>query len=219
MAHMLIQHPQVQFGANGKKEQKVLHNGAATGLDPKERDRYLALFDGGGTHRLGEWTPAYMRCLWCIPVVATMTDGPVLAIIRDPVVRFESAMNQAQRVGLATKRWASFAAEALWAGMYASQLEVWTTALGERLIVLQYEQVVAAPERWVNRVWRAMGLEPVPLELASQAPREYGWSLDGAMPEMRRWLADMYAADAAKLERWGVDLSLWKSLEDSLVHM
>jgi hypothetical protein len=199
-ADMLVSHPDVTFAANGEKEQKVLQHPLLTSVDI---DRYLALFDVDDGY-VGEWTPAYMRCPWSAHVVASISDGPVFAIVRDPVQRFASAMQQAKMRGLKDDAWFGWAQQQVWAGMYAAQLDVWEQAVGDRLFVMQYEQVLDDPASWVQRAWKKIGVKPVAID-----PQVIRGPVRTLETELRNHLERVYRADADRLERWGIDTDLW----------
>jgi hypothetical protein len=84
-------------------------------------------------------------------------SAPIIAIVRDPVERFASALrhllgrsafNLTERFTLRALR-----SEALWAGMYAQQLEAWSAIFGrKRLVVIQHEWARGGidPSLWPN---------------------------------------------------------------------
>ena len=214
LTQLLLQHPAVGLGSNGRKEQMALHLVA----DGRMADAdYLSLFDGPG--RDGEFTPFYLRSL-SVPTVAARVCPPdtrFIVILRDPVERFASAMRRrstAVPTTRAEERVARLAlADTHWAGMYADQLAAWRDAVGrERLLVMTYEAATEDPQAACDRVWSALGLDPVPLE---EAPEVWHATSGGewSWPEgMREAVTRLYAPQVARLaSEWELDVSPWRS--------
>ena len=100
--------------------------------------------------------------------------------------------------------------------MYVEQLATWHRHVGDRLHVLQYEQVRDDPQAAADEVWRRMGLDPVSLEHTERpshmAGGEVEWSVD-SVPGLRDELVRLYAPRQAELEaRWGIDTARWSNL-------
>lgn len=211
---LLLQHPSVTLSQRDRKE---LHELYMSDLD---EDAYRELFrDCDG--KPGEWTPFYLRAPWAAPVAARvlLEAAPVLVLLRDPVERFASAMRHESRrrtMGSADRkeRHRLLRSDAVWAGMYATQLEAWEQYIGrDRIVVLQYEQVVLDPQRWVNEVWAMLGLSPVALndvEARSRTSTDHGaWQWpEGVQETLRRCYADEVTKLAAG---WNIDPELWPS--------
>jgi hypothetical protein len=206
---LLVQHPEVGLGTNGKKEQQLLHK-VADGRRPASE--YLELFPTD--LRRGDWTPQTMRHPSAPACVADLLpDVPVLVILRDPVERYRSAMRLREGrkspwpypvpMGMQT-----------WTGFYADQLDMWAAAVGRsRLHVMVYEQVRTDPQAAVDEVWRLLGLDPVPLadvarESSSSSVADWEWT-----PGLRESLQLLYRPQAERLARdWDLDVSPWHSL-------
>jgi hypothetical protein len=212
---LLVQHPSVDLGTNGKKEQHLLQK-VADGVVPESE--YTALFPADGIAR-GEWTPQYLRhASTPFRAAALMPSGPVLVLLRDPVERFKSAMR------LAATRFAQ-TGKSPWpypvpitvqafTGFYADQLAMWAAAVGrERMVVMVYENVRRDPSAAVGHVWSLLGLDPVPLSGVSEASgssskADWEWT-----PGLKESLQVLYGAQRTRLEdEWGLDLSAWTSL-------
>lgn len=205
---LLVQHPSVGLGTNGKKEQQLLHK-VADGRRPAEE--YLSLFPTD--LRRGDWTPQTMRHASAPGCVARMLpDVPVLVLLRDPVERYRSAMRLREGrqsswpypvpMGMQT-----------WTGFYADQLDAWAAAVGRaRMHVMVYEQVRADPQAAVDAIWRLLGLDPVPLaevgrESSSSSTADWEWT-----PGLRETLEVLYAPQVRRLaEDWGLDVGSWRS--------
>ena len=215
LTDLLVQHPQVGLGTNGKKEQHLLHK-VADGRVPAAD--YLDLFPADGTRR-GDWTPHYLRHATTPAAVARLLpEVPVLVVLRDPVERFRSAMRLAatREQSGATPPWPYPVPITVqtWTGMYADQLAMWAAAVGrDRMHVLVYEQVRTDPQGTLDRLWGLLGLDPAPLagvdEASGSSSRaDWDWP-DG----LRESLKALYRPQLARLrDDWGLDLSSWTSL-------
>ncbi|GAA1141182.1 sulfotransferase [Nocardioides aquiterrae] len=209
---LLTQHPEVDLGTNGKKEQQLLHK-VADGRVPAST--YLDLFPDDGVRR-GDFSPQYLRHPSAGVVVPRLVpDAPILVLLRDPVERYRSAM----RLGVTRGRSQPYPIPInlqTWAGCYADQLDMWASFVGrERLVVMVYERVRADPQGAVDAVWARMGLDPVPLA-AVEAPSRSS-SADQAewdWPEgTRDGLRVLYRPQARRLAQdWGLDVDAWESL-------
>ncbi|HEU5036168.1 MAG TPA: sulfotransferase [Nocardioides sp.] len=209
---LLTQHPQVGLGTNGKKEQQLLHK-VADGRVPASA--YLDLFPDDGVRR-GDFSPQYLRHPSAGVVVPRLVpDAPILVLLRDPIERYRSAM----RLGVTRGRSQPYPIPVnlqTWAGYYADQLDVWASFVGrERLTVMVYEQVRADPQAAVDRVWRQLGLEPVPLaEVEAPSRSSSADEAEWEWPEgMRDALRVLYRPQARRLaDDWGLDVGAWESL-------
>lgn len=207
---LLLQHPDMTLARAKQKELHILYRGLTEAVDI---DEYRGAFDTSGI--AGEWTPFYLRALWVPPIALRVTEPnvPFLVLLRDPVERFASAMRlEAGRQTIADPQVAvrMLGADAQWAGMYATQLEAWATAVGRRrLLVMQYERVCQDPQTWVNRVWARLGLGSVPLsnvEAPSRTSTDAGWD----WPEgLHAALRAAYLPEVKRLRRWGIRPRLW----------
>ena len=212
-ADLLTQYPQVGLGTNGKKEQHLLHK-VADGREPAET--YLDLFPDHDGVRRGEWTPQSLRHASAPAAAARLVpDAPVLVLLRDPVERFRSAMRlHATRLAATGKSSWPYPVPMTvqtWTGCYADQLAVWAHHVGrDRLRVMVYETVRADPQAYADDVWRALGLDPVPLQdvdsaSGSSSQADWEWP-DG----LRESLEVLYAPQVSRLaDDWGLDVSVW----------
>lgn len=197
---LLTQHPEIHL-VGGQKDMHVLHRKKVNA------EAYRRSFPPGA----GEFTPRYIRSLNAIHRVrATVDDDvPLIVILRDPVERFASAMRLRSTMKQAWQ-WPAALSDHQWAGMYADQLDVWSAALGrDRLVVLQYEQVVRDPQAHVERVWERLGLQPVTLTgtrspSTTSVPSPWTWP-DGLFDQLRR----LYRLQLDRLVPYGIDPTLW----------
>ncbi|CAN5368636.1 sulfotransferase [soil metagenome] len=210
LTELLVQHPQVGLGTNAKKEQHLLHK---LGDGRVEEREYLDLFPDDGIRR-GDWTPQYLRHA-STPAAAArwVPQGPILVLLRDPVERFRSAMRLAATRGKSWPYPVPITVQT-WTGCYADQLDMWAAAVGrERLHVMVFEEVRTDAQGTVDRLWRLLGLDPVPLsdvdaESSSSSQADWDWT-----PGLRESLQTLYRPQAERLTRdWGLDVSAWTSL-------
>jgi diadenosine tetraphosphatase ApaH/serine/threonine PP2A family protein phosphatase len=89
----LLAHPEVFRPKLGMKELYFFRELAFRELTERDVDRYHRLFPRPRGTITGEWTPAYMAEVWT-PVLLERAapDVRVLAILRDPVERYRSAV-------------------------------------------------------------------------------------------------------------------------------
>lgn len=218
---LLTQHPGVGLGSNGRKEQHAFDAAAVEGWTAEATAGYRGLFAGDPGVLRGEFTPAYLRLPHVPALLASACSQPPLLIVllRDPVDRFHSAMRwyAEQRRGRppgrpATRTHRQFTEQAVWAGMYATQLDLWTGVFDrDRFVVMQYEAVRRDPAAAVATVLGRLGLEPVPLAgieepSATSTDAVDDTALQGCDDALRR----AYRPEVARLAgAWGIDPSLW----------
>lgn len=207
LTDLLTQHPEVGLGTNGKKEQHLLHK-VGDGNQPESV--YLDLFPADGVRR-GDWTPQYLRHASAPATVARMSsDEPIFVVLRDPVERFRSAMRLAATRGKSWPYPVPITVQT-WTGCYADQLDMWAAAVGrDRLHVLVYESVRDDPQGTLDRLWRAIGVDPVPLrdvarESGSTSRADWEWT-----PGLEESLRVLYRPQVERLASdWGLDVSRW----------
>lgn len=217
---LLTQHPGVGLAGNGRKEQHAFDTAAVDGWADDAAAAYRRLFEDGSAMRRGEFTPAYLRLPHVPALLAETCPEPplLLVILRDPVARYHSAMrwyaeqreDRRRRPTPRTHR--QFTEQAVWAGMYATQLEFWSRVFDrDRFVVLQYEAVRLDPASAVTGVVERLGLDPAPI---GGADRPSSTSTDArddvAFPGLDDALRSAYRPEVARLaDTWGIDPSLW----------
>lgn len=216
VSRLLVQHPDVDFGTNGKKEQSALQRIPDGSVTDEE---YLALFPDDGIRR-GDWSPRYLPSM-LVPHVAKRLirdDAPLLVLLRDPVERFGSAMRHAKNLGKIRSDYHERPIiRAHQFGQYGSSLEGWASVFGrDRIHVQTYEQAQEDVQRVCDVFWDAMGLKPHRLENAYgrvKAPTE--GSVKWEWPEgARETLVQHFLPQVLWVrDHWGVDVKRWRSFE------
>ena len=218
---LLTQHPRVELGSNGRKEQHFFDTAVVDGWTDDAASRYCALFAAEPGLMRGEFTPAYLRLPHVPALLRSVCDDPplLLVLLRDPVDRFHSAMrwyarqrddHPGRRPTARTHR--QFTEQAVWAGMYAAHLEVWAEVFGpDRLVVLQYEVVREDPAAGVGTVLHRLGLQPVELQGVGRASATSTDRPDRTpLPGLDEALKRVYGPEVDRVaERWGIDRSRW----------
>jgi hypothetical protein len=206
---LLCQHPRVGLGTNDKKEQHLLHKVGDGFRTPEE---YLGLFPDDGVLR-GEWTPQYLRHASAPPTAARVLspETPILALLRDPVDRFLSAMRLAATRGTSPWPYPVPITVQTWSGFYADQLAMWRHFVGaERMTVLVYENVRRDPQAAVDAVWRGLGLDSVVLQEVDRPSRSSSHATWEPPEGLEESLRVLYRPQVQRLaDEWGLDVSAW----------
>jgi Sulfotransferase domain len=175
---------------------------------------------------VGEKTPGYLYQPWVAPMLARAApEAKLIVLMRDPVERYVSGLGLLQRSGalkghVGTGELGSREhriVEAMDRGRYAAQLEWWLRHFPrERLLLLQYERCVTDPQGQLARTFEFLGLPDQPASAAevARARKKAATHVDLA-DDVRRLLADYYAADVARLAELmpDLDVALWRSLQ------
>ena len=215
LAGLLIQHPAMDFGLNGRKEQHALSQPGG----PADPDAYRRLFPTDV--RRGEWTPFYLRALSAPHIARQLTpaEAPILVLLRDPIDRFASSM----RLWAMRKRrqesqpFGPVFGDAHWAGMYADQLDAWGRALGrERIMIFTYEAMRRDPQGVCNAIWQRLGLPPVPVRDVDRRSRSSAGHVTWAWPDgLLEALTTLYAPQVSRLgDDWVVDTTSWPNFRN-----
>ena len=212
---LLLQHPQVTLSKKGLKELHLLYPSLER---PVDAEAYRSLFPSDGCP--GEWTPYYMRAAGCAETAAALcrSNAPILVLLRDPIDRFVSAMRFYEQrryvAGIGDRtRTRLLMGDAVWAGMYATQLADWEHHFSrKRLIVLQYEAVRASFADAVTAIWKRLGLDPIPVRPAPEPAPDRNTSRWAPSAQMREALQRSYRGEVQKMRtKWGFDVSLWSN--------
>lgn len=219
---LIANHPQVRhllsiprnrnFVGSFYKERSFFARFATEDFGPKDVEEYHQWFPRAVGTITGEWTPDYLYYPWLPPLVAEAApDAKLLLILRDPIHRFRSGYAESIRSGSTNVGFT--AAEAIGHSLYADNISRWMDHFpSEQLLVLQYEQCVAAPAEQLEKTYRFLGLDPghrpARMERPVNKTIEVKPKLDDAVT---RRLRDIFEPDVAKLARLlpSLDLSLW----------
>ncbi len=213
--HSLIeQHPRVASLGWGAKELHYFDDHWRT-VEPRAGD-YAAHFRRPPDQLAGEWTPRYMWDPWAVPaLLQAAPDVRLLVMLRDPVARFRSGVRHAAKHRGEPS--ADDVAAAFARGLYADQLEPVLQMVGEgRLLVLQFEQCVREPAKFLDRTFAFLGLEPH--RPAAPGQRNESVARDVPIsPLLAESVRHRYADDARRvvaLFPGAIDLALWPGLTE-----
>lgn len=208
LTDLLLQHPEMNLNRQGEKELHFFERFIDELFTTVNVSEYHSFFETCG----GEWTPAYLRCLWVAELIhRTAPEALLIVSLRDPVDRYLSSLRwhfRKQGCRPESARHRHGGVEAIWGGMYATQLQHWRRIVGDRLLVVQYEAVVADPAPVVENIWRRLDLSPVPLTGIGEQSRT-STDEDGRPPPAG--LAELYRPEVDRVVRdWGFDPDLWR---------
>ena len=168
--NLLVAHPQVD-GDPDRKELHMLGQLRRKEVTPERIAWYHRQFPRAPGHQAGEWTPRYMA----MPAMPAIIDrvapeARLLAIVRDPVDRYESGLNQWLDERAASPDGRDERAgrrEALMRGFYGRQVQRLIDVVGaDRLLVLQYERCTRDAQHEYDRTLRYLRLDPFRLDPA-----------------------------------------------------
>lgn len=161
---LLVGHPLVD-GVPRRKELHLLDRMKDDPVAPEQKDWYERQFPRLPGHLAGEWTPRYQALPRMPAIIAEVAPrAKLLSIVRDPVERYRSGLNQwhaeNQRRSLKRDEKAG-KREARMRGFYGRQLGRLAETQGrENLLILQYEQCVRDPAGQFARTLEFLGLPP-----------------------------------------------------------
>jgi hypothetical protein len=197
-------------------------------------DWYREQFEGwNGEPSVGEATPGYMFWRHRPAVVAerieaTIPDAKLIATLRNPIDRAQSAMIHHIEGGSLPSD--SVLVDIVRAtpperdplgivvgGWYAASLEPYQERFGDRLLVVLHDDVDDDPRGVYDDALRHIGAQadfvPPEFERVRFSHQQHASTEPGRRPltlDERRQVWEFYAADVAKLEKMiGRDLSLW----------
>jgi len=207
----IVAHPGVHHPASIHKERHYFAPFALEDFGPAEIDGYHAWFPRPAGTLTGEWTPDYMCQPWVPELLAQAApDTRLLVILRDPVERLVSGVAHSG-VGASTHVGA-VAMEAVTRSLYEQALRRWLARSDpSRMLVLQYERLVAEPTVQLRRTYEFLGLDAsfVPPELAVPVSVTRTDVHLGARARGR--LVELLRPDVAALSELvpDLDLALW----------
>lgn len=221
---LLTQHQSVGLSdrsADGSIAAKELHLLDTLSADRADIDlQYRTAFVNDDVAR-GEFTPSYLRSPWAANRARSLVDPKcvIVVLLRDPIERFESAMNlymaEAERQGHPMNPGALRLRQmdAVWAGFYDEQLRLWREALPEnRFVIIDYAELRRTPQTVVERVWTELScgtqeLSDTTRRSASSAAKRFSFD---AEPGLRSTLVKLYQPSVERLSKaTDLDTSRW----------
>jgi hypothetical protein len=216
---LLQTHPKVVAAAGGK-ELHFFENFWRDEFSAEDIERYHAQFPRPKDAVVGEWTPRYMHDFWTPHLLSIAAPAArLLVMLRDPVERYRSGVEHDLRTYARTVgRSKLIGNSALNRSCYYRQLcRLLDYFPRSQLLVLQYEQCVANPLRWLNLTFDFLGIPAV------NPAREELDATVGATTErsplpahIRKPLVDHIAEDVQLLAGAypEIDVSLWPDFEE-----
>ena len=178
---LLLAHPEVHEVPGANKELHYFDRFWRYDFTAEDAATYAELFPRPPGTKAGEWTPRYMHDFWAAPLLhESAPEARLLVLLRDPVARFESAVNYrnrplaparvakrqqrgavvVDRAVRETNRMAALATDALDRGFYHRQLtRLQRYFPAERILVLQHERCQADPVPQLRRTYEFLGLD------------------------------------------------------------
>jgi Sulfotransferase family len=184
---------------------------------PSDIEEYHRWFPHRKGTITGEWTSDYLYEPWVPPLLARAApDAKILVNLRDPVERFRSGCALSLRYG--AEHQGSVVAEAVGRSMYADNLTRWLDHFpAEQVLVLLYEDCVAASAEQLKRTYDFLELDPNHRPPDIDRPRhKTAESKPRLDDQVRRRLTDIFSPDIAKLAKMlpTLDFSSWESFRD-----
>lgn len=227
----LIEHPEVAapigYDADDNFVGKQLHYFDRFHHDPWVGQASIESYHNhfpGGDRLTGEWTPRYSQSWWTMPLLGLAAPrAKILMILRNPVDRYESwishiVKHETRDRGLLVESdgFHPFAAvwseEAWWQGLYGPQVHnVLRVYPRDQVLILQYEQIIRDPYRFLGRTFRFLGLDGIAPPSMTETLNASGHSYRLNQAQ-RDSLKQSYYRDWAELGRLvpdEIDTSLW----------
>ena len=222
---LIEEHPQVVRSPGQRRELHYFDHFWDRWPSDADFERYTDYFPRPVGSLVGEKTPGYLYQPWVAPELAHVApEARLIVLMRDPVERYASGLGLLQRAGALKGeigageigRREHRITEAIDRSRYAAQLAWWLEHYPrDGILLLQYERCVTDAQGQLSRTFEFLGL---PNHQASAEEvgrtRKKSASRPPVPPEMRRLLADLYAADVVRLVELepALDLSLWPSV-------
>ena len=212
-------HPSVQTLAAATKELHYFDRYWDRPFGEEDAAAYAHLFLRPPGRIAGEWTPRYMFDPWTPPLLRRAApDARLLVLLRDPVDRFQSAMNHRAERGRRID--AGAVHEAVSRGFYHAQLaRLLAHFPRQQLLVLQFERCRDDVDAMLARTYAFLGLPgasppPARRRPANQTRRATAQVPAAVLDEIRAGYRD----DVERLARAypEIDLGLWQNFSDLL---
>ncbi len=227
---LLLAHPRVKPNRLREKELCYFYHYGYRGLDSEAISTYRQAFAAPEDSLCGEWSPGYLAFPLAVDYLAEAApEAKILVIVRNPVDRFLSSLNQSLAVhtpflGLrgdraaVLRKFSLFPAAISHSRWYESSCRLLRLFDRKQLLVLQYEKCKNDPGIEIAKTYRFLGLDEsfVPPNLPQRVNvRPY------VVPRLRveervrlaRYFADDVRAFAGLFPE--IDLSLWPEFQES----
>ena len=211
---LIREHPQVAR-TKVRKELHFFDRFYAGGFEPQDVARYYEFFPRGESQKAGEWTPIYLSAPWVPPLLAAAApDARLLVLLRDPVERYLSGIEQSIRLAARhdhpISRFATLASYGR--GLYHAQLvHLLRYFKREQVLIQQYERCSREPTAELRRTFEFLGLA----DLADPPELERRPNQQTEKPELdvaaRAAFVTAYEPDVLSLVAAfpEIDVSLW----------
>ena len=222
---MLLEHPSIISNRLKTKELCFLQHFTYYGFGSEAIETYTQAFAAPDGCICGEWSTGYLHYPLAIEHLAQAApDTKLLAIVRNPVDRFLSEVNQQSSV---RQRWLKVEGpyvvdrliflmaihHNLLTSPFERLLKVWDRS---QLLVLQYEQCTRDPASEIARTYCFLGLDDTYTpESLNRKVNVRPYTVPKLTPNERLVLADYFAEDVCAFANLfpEIDLSLWPDFE------
>jgi hypothetical protein len=221
---LLLEHPAVYANRLATKELSYF---TQMGMAPMTEERiatYRLAFAAPPGGICGEWSPGYMMHPFALEnLAAAAPDTKVLVLIRNPVDRAVSSMNQrlnsqAKALDLSRAQQYNYLTYLVFPYILgvtvgAGLKRLFATFPREQVLVLQYERCAADVAGELAKTYRFLGIDP---DFKPQNPTRKvnakRYVIDKPKSEERQRLAQWFAEDVALTKELvpDLDLSLWR---------
>lgn len=222
---LLLEHPQVKGHRLDRKELTYFCHFGFRGMDKKAIETYKKAFAAPAGCICGEWSTLYLNFPFAIDHLAlTVPDTKLLALVRNPVDRLLSSMNQMLSLrfkylelegdrAYVLKQFSLFQEAVNYSLLYNPFKKLLDLFDRSQLLLLQYEKCRANPEAEIARTYRFLGIDETfsPLSLIKPVNKR-PYLLPRLTPDERVVLKNYFSEDVAALGQLfpEIDLSLWQ---------
>ena len=160
-AGLLGDHPLVHAPADGQWPQDFFVPFCSRPMTDDDVAAYHARFPRRGPGVVGEWSQRYLYDAWTLPLLRRAApDARLLVMLRDPAERYRAALSIRLGEEREHGKWISMT-DFVHRARYATQLQTLFAFFDPaQVLVLQYEQCLAAPLAQYERTLRFLGVEP-----------------------------------------------------------
>jgi hypothetical protein len=222
---MILEHPQVKHHRLNRKELSYFCHFGPKGMDADSIKTYRSAFAAPVGCISGEWTPIYLNFPMALEYLASaVPEVKLLAIVRNPIDRFLSSLNQLLSLrfkymnlkddrAYIYKNFSLFPEAIHYSLLYQSFSKLLKLFKRSQLLLLQFEKCKADPRNEILKTYRFLELEESfrPPSLYSPVNvRDY--ILPPLTSQERIYLKNFFWEDVKAFNHLfpEIDLSLWK---------